>query len=60
MVHGIDHVGGCSRIHWRGKREFCALGYMAASVNILTGDKTVPQYLIKPIPKTAERALRER
>jgi hypothetical protein len=28
--------------------------------DVVTGDKTVLQYLMKPILKTAERALRER
>jgi adhesin transport system membrane fusion protein len=33
---------------------------MVAVVDIVTGDKTVLQYLLKPILKTVERAMRER
>jgi adhesin transport system membrane fusion protein len=33
---------------------------MVASVDIITGDKTVLQYIMKPLLKTTERALRER
>lgn len=33
---------------------------MVASVDIVTGDKTVLQYIMKPLLKTTQRALRER
>jgi adhesin transport system membrane fusion protein len=33
---------------------------MVASVDIVTGEKTVLQYLMKPILKTTQVALRER
>jgi adhesin transport system membrane fusion protein len=33
---------------------------MVASVDIVTGDKTVFQYIMKPLLKTTQRALRER
>jgi adhesin transport system membrane fusion protein len=42
------------------ERRLAVIPGMVASVDIVTGDKTVLQYLMKPILKTAERALRER
>ncbi|MND04232.1 hypothetical protein D3C83_244110 [compost metagenome] len=33
---------------------------MTASVDVLTGNKTVLDYLLKPVLKARERALRER
>ena len=33
---------------------------MVASVDILTGSRTILDYMMKPILKTRERALRER
>ena len=33
---------------------------MVASVDILTGEKTVAQYLLKPFVKTLENAMNER
>ena len=41
-------------------RKLAVMPGMVASVDIVTGDKTVLQYIMKPLLKTTERALRER
>jgi len=41
-------------------KKLAVMPGMVASVDIVTGDKTVLQYIMKPLLKTTERALRER
>ena len=41
-------------------KKLAVMPGMVATVDIVTGDKTVLQYLMKPLLKTTERALRER
>jgi membrane fusion protein, adhesin transport system len=41
-------------------KKLAVMPGMVASVDIITGDKTVLQYIMKPLLKTTERALRER
>ena len=42
------------------EKKLSVMPGMVASVDIVTGDKTVFQYIMKPLLKTTERALRER
>ncbi len=42
------------------EKKLAVMPGMVASVDIVTGDKTVLQYIMKPLLKTTERALRER
>jgi membrane fusion protein, adhesin transport system len=42
------------------EKKLAVMPGMVASVDIVTGDKTVLQYLMKPLLKTTERALKER
>jgi adhesin transport system membrane fusion protein len=44
----------------RGGEQLPIIPGMTAQVDILTGEKTVMDYLLKPILKAQERALRER
>ena len=48
-----NHVG-------RDGKKLAVMPGMVASVDIVTGDKTILQYIMKPLLKTTERALRER
>jgi adhesin transport system membrane fusion protein len=41
-------------------KKLAVMPGMVASVDIITGDKTILQYIMKPLLKTTERALRER
>jgi len=42
------------------EKKLSVMPGMVASVDIVTGDKTVFQYMMKPLLKTTERAMRER
>jgi adhesin transport system membrane fusion protein len=42
------------------EKKLAVMPGMVATVDIVTGDKTVFQYIMKPLLKTTERALRER
>jgi membrane fusion protein, adhesin transport system len=42
------------------EKKLAVMPGMVATVDIVTGDKTVLQYIMKPLLKTTERALRER
>lgn len=44
----------------KDEKKLAVMPGMVASVDIVTGDKTVLQYIMKPLLKTTERALRER
>lgn len=44
----------------RDGKKLAVMPGMVASVDIVTGDKTVLQYIMKPLLKTTERAMRER
>ncbi|WP_293866189.1 HlyD family type I secretion periplasmic adaptor subunit [uncultured Alsobacter sp.] len=48
-----------SSLHYRGK-DFPIMPGMVAQVDILTGKKTVLDYLLKPIMKARQESLRER
>ena len=48
-----------SDLEYRG-RKLPILPGMVSSVEILTGDKTVLQYLLKPINKASDEAFHER
>jgi adhesin transport system membrane fusion protein len=44
----------------KNDKKMTVIPGMVATVDIVTGDKTVLQYLMKPLLKTTQRALRER
>jgi adhesin transport system membrane fusion protein len=44
----------------RGGKALAIIPGMTATIHIQTGEKTVLQYLLKPIIKTRELAFRER
>ena len=44
----------------RGAQEYSIIPGMTADVDILVGDKTVLSYLLKPVLRARENALRER
>jgi adhesin transport system membrane fusion protein len=48
-----NHVGSDAK-------KLAVMPGMVATVDIVTGDKTVLQYIMKPLLKTTERAMRER
>ena len=43
-----------------GDRRFPIIAGMTATVDVLTGRKTVLEYILKPIRRTKDYALRER
>lgn len=48
-----NHIG-------KNDKKMTVIPGMVASVDIVTGEKTILQYLMKPLLKTTQRALRER
>jgi len=44
----------------KGEKEFDIKSGMQATVDVITGEKTVMQYLLKPFIKASQTALRER